>query len=121
MWFTKEELIWIAKHQKTLTIRSFMKNGRMPIKIGSKTWLKTGSYVSKERYGQIRIKSAEIKPLRQMTLQDALNGGYDSIEAYINDQLSTYNADCDLDTEMIFYEFEVISIDAELIAELTKN
>lgn len=127
MWFTKEELIWIAKHQKTLTIRSFMKNGRMPINIGTKTWLKTGSYTSKEQYGRIKIKSAIVKPLKEMTLQDALNGGYNSVDAYIDDQLSTYNADCDLDTEMIFYEFEILSINWDLIngliieAESIKN
>ena len=62
-----------------------------------------------------------------MTLQDALNGGYNSVDAYIDDQLSTYNADCDLDTEMIFYEFEILSINWDLIngliieAESIKN
>lgn len=118
MWFTKEEILWIMQHQKTLTIRSFRSNGTMPIKIGSKTWLKTGSYTSKERYGQIRIVSAEVKPLKAMSLEDARNGGYDSVQAYIDDQLSTYNSDCDLNTEMIFYRFEVITIDEDLIKTL---
>lgn len=118
MWFTSEEIRDIANGDKRLTIRQKKANGQLPIKIGSKTWLKTGSLVSKERYGRIIINGLEIKPLGEMTIKDAMLGGYSSSEAYIKAQLEEFNSDCDLSTEMLFYTFEVISIDWDLVNTL---
>ena len=118
MWFTVDEIKAIADGSKRLTIRQRKANGQLPIKIGSKTWLKTGSLVSKERYGQIKMIGLEIKPLREMTIKDANLGGYSSAEAYIKAQLEEFNSDCELDTPMLFYTFETISIDWDLVNTL---
>lgn len=118
MWFTRQEIRDIANGDKRLTIRQKKSNGQLPIKIGSKTWLKTGSLVSKERYGQIRMIGLEIKPLGAMNLKDANLGGYSSSEAYIKAQLEEFNSDCDLSTEMLFYTFEVLDIDWDLVNTL---
>lgn len=115
MWFTRQEIKDIANGSKKLTIRQKKSNGQLPIKIGSKTYIKTGSLVSKERYGQIRMIGLEIKPLEEMTIKDANLGGYQTAEAYINDQLEEFNSDCDLSTEMLFYTFEVLEIDWDLV------
>ena len=118
MWFSTDEIKAIANGDKRLTIRQIKANGHLPIKVGSKTWIKTGSLVSKERYGQIRMIGLEIKPLREMTIKDANLGGYSSSEEYIQAQLEEFNSDCDLSTEMLFYTFEVISIDWDLVNTL---
>ena len=119
MWFNIKELLDILNGQKTLTIRCFTKKGVMPVKIGSKTYLKTGNFCSKERFGQIKIISAEIKPLCEMSIQDALNGGYSSIKAYIDDQINIFNPNVDLKNDMmIFYTFEVLWLDENLIKSL---
>lgn len=119
MWFNIKELLDILNGKKTLTIRCFTKKGAMPIKIGSKTYLKTGSFTSKARYGQIEIISAEIKPLSKMTIQNALDGGYDSVDAYIDEQINIFNPNVDLEhTEMIFYKFKIIWLDENLIKSL---
>jgi len=118
MWFTREEIRDIANGDKRLTIRQKKSNGQLPIKIGSKTWLKTGSLVSKERYGQIRMIGLEIKALEEMTIKDANLGGYQTAEAYINDQLEEFNSNCDLKTPMLFYTFEVLDIDWDLVNTL---
>lgn len=118
MWFTRQEIKDIANGSKRLTIRQKKSNGQLPIKVGSKTWLKTGSLVSKERYGQIRVIGLEIKPLGAMNLKDANLGGYSSSEAYIKAQLEEFNSNCTLDTEMLFYTFEVLDIDWDLVNTL---
>lgn len=115
MWFTVDEIKAIADGSKRLTIRQKKSNGQLPIKIGSKTYIKTGSFVSKERYGQIKMIGLEIKPLGAMNLKDAMLGGYSSSEAYINDQLEEFNSNCDLKTPMLFYTFEVLEIDWNLV------
>lgn len=115
MWFTREEIRDIANGDKRLTIRQKKSNGQLPIKIGSKTYIKTGSFVSKERYGQIKMIGLEIKPLEEMTIKDANLGGYSSAEEYIQAQLEEFNSDCDLSTEMLFYTFEVLDIDWDLV------
>ena len=119
MWFTGAEIILIADGNKNLTVRCFTKAGNMPIKVGSKTYLKTGSFCSKERYGQIQITNAVIKPLSQMSDKEAQQGGYSSKEAYIDDQINSYNIGVNKDTIMIFYEFKVISINYDLVKSLT--
>ena len=119
MWFNTEELLKILNGQKTLTIRSFKRNWRLPIKVGSKTYLKTGSFTSKERYGQIEIISAEIKPLAQITDGDALKGGYNCKFDYVYDQINIFNPNIDWKKDkMIFYEFKVLWTDKELIKSL---
>lgn len=118
MWFTSEEIRDIADGSKRLTIRQKKSNGQLPIKVGSKTYIKTGSFVSKERYGQIKMIGLEIKPLGEMNLKDAMLGGYSSSEAYIKAQLEEFNSDCDLSTEMLFYTFEVLDIDWDLVNTL---
>lgn len=118
MHFTTKELLLIHLGLKTLTIRCFTKNGRMPVNIGTETWLKTGSYVSKERYGRIKIVDAIIKPLGEMTDEEAHLGGYETAEAYIRDQMTDFNKGVNLDTEMIFYTFEVLYTDSDLINTL---
>lgn len=118
MWFTIDEIKDIANGSKRLTIRQMKANGQLPIKVGSKTWLKTGSLVSKERYGQIKMIGLEIKPLGEMNLKDAHLGGYSSAEAYIKAQLEEFNSDCELDTPMLFYTFEVININLDLVKSL---
>lgn len=115
MWFTREEIRDIANGSKRLTIRQKKSNGQLPIKVGSKTYIKTGSLVSKERYGRIIINGLEIKPLGEMNLKDAMLGGYSSSEAYIKAQLEEFNSDCDLKTPMLFYTFEVLEIDWDLV------
>lgn len=115
MWFTTDEIKAIANGDKRLTIRQKKSNGQLPIKIGSKTYIKTGSFVSKERYGQIKMIGLEIKPLGEMTIKDAHLGGYSSSEEYIQAQLEEFNSDCDLNTEMLFYTFEVLEIDWDLV------
>ena len=115
MWFTRQEIRDIANGDKRLTIRQKKSNGQLPIKVGSKTYIKTGSFVSKERYGQIKIIGLEIKALEEMTIKDAMLGGYSSSEAYIKAQLEEFNSDCDLDTPMLFYTFEVLEIDWDLV------
>ena len=118
MWFTREEIRDIANGDKRLTIRQKKANGHLPIKVGSKTYIKTGSLVSKERYGRIIINGLEIKPLGAMNLKDAMLGGYSSSEAYIKAQLEEFNSNCDLDTPMLFYTFEVLDIDWDLVNTL---
>ena len=118
MWFTKQEIRDIANGSKRLTIRQKKSNGQLPIKVGSKSYIKTGSLVSKERYGQIRMIGLEIKPLGAMNLKDANLGGYQTAEAYINDQLEEFNSNCDLKTPMLFYTFEVLDIDWDLVNTL---
>ncbi len=118
MWFNAKELTDIANGKKTLTIRCFKSNGVMPVKVGSKTYLKTGSFTNKTRYGQIEIISAKVKPLIEMSIQDALNGGYDSINQYLYEQIYNFNPNVDLSTEMIFYKFKVIWLDENLIKSL---
>lgn len=118
MWFTTDEIKAIANGSKRLTIRQKKSNGQLPIKIGSKTYIKTGSFVSKERYGQIKMIGLEIKPLGEMNLKDAHLGGYSSAEAYIKAQLEEFNSDCELDTPMLFYTFEVININLDLVKSL---
>lgn len=115
---TNWEIIVIDDGIKVLTIRKFRKDGKMPFKIGSKLILKTNGFFSKERYGQIEILDAEIKPLGKMTLEDAKNGGYNTIQEYLDDQMGEFNSDCDLNTEMIFYRFKVLWMDAELVNQL---
>lgn len=53
-----------------------------------------------------------------MTIKDANLGGYQTVEAYINDQLEEFNSNCDLKTEMLFYTFEVLEIDWDLVNTL---
>lgn len=118
MWFTREEIRDIANGDKRLTIRQKKSNGQLPIKVGSKSYIKTGSLVSKERYGQIRMIGLEIKALKEMTIKDANLGGYSSSEAYIKAQLEEFNSDCELDTPMLFYTFEVLDIDWDLVNTL---
>lgn len=118
MWFTRQEIKDINDGLKRLTIRQYKSNGNLPIKVGSETWLKTGSLVSKERYGRIRMIGLTIKELGMMTDTDAKLGGYGSAEEYIEAQLTEFNSDCSLETEMLFYTFEVISLDSDLINSL---
>ncbi len=115
MWFTGQEIKDTSTGKKRLTIRTFKSNGQLPIKVGSKTWLKTGSLVSKERYGQIIITGLTIKPLREMTETDAMLGGYRTAEEYIKAQLEEFNSDCTLDTEMLFYTYDVLDINWDLV------
>lgn len=117
MWFTKEEMLLIAQFRKFLTIRKFRSNGTFPIKVGTETFLKTGAR-DKKRYGIIKMVKAIVKPLSQMTDADARLGGYDNAEEYIRDQIEIFNKGVTLDTEMIFYEFEILAINDELIATL---
>lgn len=117
MWFTREEMLLITQHQKFLTIRKFRSNGTFPIKVGTKTFLKTGAR-DKKRYGIIKMVKATVKPLGQMTDADARLGGYDSANEYIKDQMEVFNKGVTLDTEMIFYEFKIIAINDDLIATL---
>ena len=118
---TDWEIIAIDDDRKVLTIRKFRKDGKMPFKIGSKLILKTNGFFSKERYGQIEILDAEIKPLGKMTSQDALDGGYSTVQEYLDEQMQEFNADCDLNTEMIFYRFKKLWIDAELVNKLRRE
>lgn len=118
---TNWEIIAIDDGNKVLTIRKFRKDGKMPFKIGSKLILKTNGFFSKERYGQIEILDAEIKPLSKMTLKDARNGGYNTIQEYLDEQMEDFNSDCDLSTEMIFYRFKVLWMDADLVKQLRKK
>ena len=115
MWFTGQEIKDTSTGKKRLTIRQIKSNGQLPIKVGSKTWLKTGSLVSKERYGQIIITGLTIKPLREMTETDAMLGGYRTAEEYIKAQLEEFNSDCTLDTEMLFYTYDVLDINWDLV------
>lgn len=118
---TDWEIIAIDDDRKVLTIRKFRKDGKMPFKIGSKLILKTNGFFSKERYGQIEILDAEIKPLGKMTSQDALDGGYSTKQEYLDDQMEDFNSDCDLNTEMIFYRFKKLWMDADLVNKLRRE
>lgn len=113
---TKQEIVDIDDLKKWLTIRSFTKKGHMPFRIGTETFLKIGR--TKERYGLIRMTEAEIKPLSQMTDVDAFAGGYTSRDDYISDHLTKFNSDCDLDEPMIFYRFEIVWMDSDLVNKL---
>lgn len=118
MWFTPLELKQIDADEKILTIRRFRKNNTMPIKVGSTTYLKTGSMVSKERYGEIGILEADVKKLRDMTYEDAHRAGYKKPEEYIHDQQTQYNKDINLDETVIFYTFKKLWTDTEKIKAL---
>ena len=116
---TRREILYIYDGRKWLTIRRFRKNGTMPFKLGTETYLKIGR--TKERYGRIRIVDIVAKPLGQMTDTDAVDGGYDCADDYINDHLTKYNTEADLDEVMLFYRFEILWMDEELIAELREQ
>lgn len=117
MYYTKKEIQDIDNGVKKLTIRCFRKNGALPIKIGSKAYIKNGR--DAKRYGQIEIISAEIKHLSKMTHQDALDGGYNCRDDYISDQIHLFNPNIDLENDLvIFYRFKVLWTDKELIKSL---
>ena len=116
---TKREILYIYDGRKWLTIRRFRKNGTMPFKQGTKTYLKIGR--TKARYGRIEITEVIAKPLSQMTDEDAFAGGYECAEDYINDHLTKYNTEADLDEVMLFYRFNVLWMDEELINGLRRE
>ena len=116
---TNQEIIDIDDGNKWLTIRRFRKNGTMPFKVGTKTYLKIGR--NKNRYGQIQMTEAIAKPLSQMTNEDAFAGGYECADDYINDHLTKYNTEADLDEVMIFYKFETLWMDADLVNGLRRK
>ena len=91
----------------------------MPFKVGTETYLKIGR--TKERYGRIRMTEAIPKPLAEMTEQDALDGGYTCRDDYINDHLTKFNTNCNLNDVVIFYRFEKLWMDAELINGLRRK
>lgn len=116
---TNQEIIDIDDGNKWLTIRRFRKDGTMPFKVGTKTYLKIGR--TKARYGQIQMTEAIAKPLSQMTEEDAFAGGYTCRDDYINDHLEKFNSNCDLDEVMIFYKFETLWMDADLVNGLRRK
>lgn len=118
MWFTTHELKQINEDKKSLTIRRFKKNGSMPVKVGNTAYLKTGSMMSKERYGEINMIKAEVKPLLSMTWEDAQKGGYRNPASYILDHLNKYNKNCNPYECMIFYTFETLWTNDEKIKAL---
>lgn len=118
MWFTPFELKKIDADEKILTMRRFRKNNTMPIKVGSTTYLKTGSMASKERYGEIGILEADVKKLRDMTFEDAHRAGYKVPYEYIRHQLTQYNKDINLEETVIFYTFKKLWTDSEKIKAL---
>ena len=116
---TKQEVIDIDDDKKWMTIRKFTKKGHMPFKVGTETFLKIGR--TKARYGKIRMTEAIAKPLSQMTDEDAFAGGYTCRDDYINDHLTKFNSDCNLDEVMIFYKFDKLWMDSELVNELRRE
>jgi len=114
--WTKKECIDIHYGRKDTSVRRFTKKGNMPMNVGSLIYLKIGR--TKERYGQIRITEAVAKPLGEMSHRDAIGGGYTSVEEYLNDHLTTFNKGVELSDVVIFYRFEVIWTDEQLIKEL---
>ena len=119
---TEREIIDINDDKKVLTVRRFRTDGRMPFKVGSKLYLKRGR--TKERYGQIELTEAIPKALGEMTEADAIDGGYTCADDYINDHLTKFNTEADLDEIVIFYRFKKLWMDAELVNQLrrkTKN
>lgn len=117
--FTAREIVDTDDGKKVITVRRFRKNGTMPFKEGTVTYLKKGR--NKKRYGQIQMIKAEVKSLNEMTEADAKNGGYESRNDYINDHLQKFNCGVDLNEKMIFYTYRVLWMDEMLVEELRKE